>query len=84
MGKTAKNPYIKEIYKDFAVCLGGIFAVHKELIDDELIWEISRSLERLFRKHLSRFGKSRDQGSPDKMSPHPAIINLLERIKEVS
>ena len=34
---------LRDIYRDLTVCLGGVFAVHGGELEDEVIWEITRS-----------------------------------------
>ena len=84
MSQVQANPVLKQVYQDITICLGGIFAVHKELIQDELIWEIGHTLEQLYYKHNSRFAGNSCKKAKDKLAPHPAIANLLERIKELA
>ena len=84
MSQVQVNPVLKQVYRDITVCLGGIFAVHKGLIQDELIWEIGHTLEQLYYKHNSRFAGNARKKTKEPLAPHPAIVNLLERIKELA
>ena len=79
-----RKSQLPHYYSQVGQHLPVVPAVHKKLIDDELIWEIARSLERLYLKHRSRFAESAVQKPKDELAPHPALVNLLERIKEAA
>lgn len=69
-------------FREIVLCLGGIFAVQE--VDDALIWQVTKSLDRIYQRTrarlLEREGSS-DQDVPRRrVEPHPAIEDLLSRI----
>jgi hypothetical protein len=75
------NRLLQEVYRDLAVCLGGIIAVHGDLIDDKVIWEISRALGGLFRQHCRDLAETTGPIDPEQYRPHPAIVSLLRELQ---
>lgn len=72
-----------ETFKDIALCLGGIFLVHKT--KDRLIWEITNSLEDIYYRSLTKLGDIYGTDfifdrfeDKDILHPHPAIEGLLK------
>ncbi len=73
---------VDRMFREVVLCLGGIFAVRR--CDDALIWQVTRSLESVYRRTrarlLERDGNG-DTGLPSRRAePHPAVEDLLARI----
>jgi hypothetical protein len=73
-----------DIYRDLTVCLGGIFAVHEKEIAEEVIWEITRNVGALFRRHRSQVARADAAKSRAEYRPHPAIVHLLSELQEAA
>ena len=75
---------VREMCREIIICLGGVFAVHE--VPDDLIWQIAKSLDRIFQKTLAVLGEEEnipENGIPErKYQPHPAIQHVLERLLE--
>jgi len=80
---------IEEVQKDFrgfsqdlVLCLAGVFALHD--VKDEVIWEVARSLDRVFDRYQGRFGGRTPNGNSEtggrRHRPHPAMAYLLHRL----
>lgn len=76
--------FLRDVYRDLTVCLGGIFAVHDGQIPDEVIWEITRSVSGLFRRHRSQVVGSERSAVREEYRPHPAIVHLLHELQEAA
>ena len=82
MDRSEQETLLLDVYRDLTVCLGGVFAVHGDDIADEVIWEITRSIGGLFRRHRSQLAGDR-QGAPrEEHRPHAAIVHLLRELQE--
>ncbi|MCA8978980.1 MAG: hypothetical protein KDC14_03055 [Planctomycetes bacterium] len=75
---------LRDIYRDLTVCLGGVFAVHGGEIEDEVIWEITRSISGLFRRHRSQVARTEQSAAREEYRPHPAIVHLLRELQEAA
>lgn len=78
--ETARE--IDRFFQDVVLCLGGIFATRE--LDDDVVWKVTKSLERIYRRHRERV-LERDAsvaGEPParRIEPHPAVQDLLARI----
>lgn len=88
--KNSKEAKLYEMlnstFTDIALCLGGIFLIHKT--DEKLIWEIVNSIENIYYQSAGRletilgsgviFDLKEDNKKPH---PHPAIEGLLRTLK---
>ncbi len=69
-------------FREIVLCLGGIFAAQE--VDDALIWQVTKSLDRIYQRNRARL-LERDGGVENdvpqrRMEPHPAVEDLLTRI----
>jgi len=73
---------LKQILKDITLALGGAFYAYP--VPDEAVWEIARSLDRIFRKALKSLGDERardvEYSHNSQGRKHPAIVELLRRL----
>lgn len=69
-------------FREIVLCLGGIFA--SEEVDDALIWQVTKSLDRIYERARARVLEREISGdtetAPRRMEPHPAVEHLLTRI----
>lgn len=69
-------------FREIVLCLGGIFAARG--CDDALVWQVTRSLDRIYRRSrarlLDREGAGDGELPPRRVEPHPAVEDLLSRI----
>ena len=69
-------------FREIVLCLGGIFAARG--CDDALIWQVTRSLDRIYQRSRARLLESEsagdNDGPPRRVEPHPAVEDLLSRI----
>jgi len=74
----------RELSQEVVLCLAGVFAVHQ--IDDDVVWEVARSLDRVFDRYRRRIEGTAPDGKPDtearKHRPHPAMAYLLHRLSQ--
>ena len=69
-------------FREIVLCLGGIFASRE--VDDTLIWQVTKSLDRIYQRSRARILEHEPQGDAEvpqrRVEPHPAIEDLLTRI----
>ncbi len=69
-------------FREIVLCLGGIFAAQE--VDDALIWQVTKSLDRIYQRNrarlLERDGSVDNDVPQRRMEPHPAVEDLLTRI----
>jgi hypothetical protein len=69
-------------FREIVLCLGGIFAAQE--VDDALVWQVTKSLDRIYQRNRARLLERQSSGDPDvpqrRVEPHPAIEDLLTRI----
>ncbi len=69
-------------FRELVLCLGGIFAAQE--VDDALIWQVTKSLDRIYQRNrarlLERDGTVDNDVPQRRMEPHPAVEDLLTRI----
>ena len=69
-------------FREIVLCLGGIFAIHE--VDDALVWRVTKSLEHLYHRSRERLGQRPGKPARDpfsrRLTPHPAVEDLLARI----
>ena len=80
--KTLSHHQIHNLLRDISLVIGGVFYAYP--VPDDAVWEIVRSLDRIFR-HTLNSKDSSDAGNsePPKHSrgrKHPAIVELLRRL----
>jgi hypothetical protein len=72
---------LDRFFREVVLCLGGIFAVREA--EDDLVWQVTKSLERLYESARARLRDEPDGGADlphRRPQPHPAIAELLLRI----
>lgn len=84
MDRPQQESLLRDVYRDLAVCLGGVFAVHEGEVPDEVIWEITRSVGGLFRRHRNRVLSTHSRTAQPKQRPHQAIVHLLSELQGAS
>jgi hypothetical protein len=81
---TAAAAETDRLFREIVLCLGGIFAVHE--VDDALIWQVTKSLDRIYQRTRARLLARESGGEHDvphrRVAPHPAVEDLLARIGE--
>ena len=69
-------------FREIVLCLGGIFASRE--VDDTLIWQVTKSLDRIYQRSRARILEHEPQSDAEvpqrRVEPHPAIEDLLTRI----
>ena len=70
------------LFREITLSLGGVFYSYP--VPDEAVWEIVRSLDRIFR-HALDSNDSLDAGNPEPPKSsrgrrHPAVVELLRRL----
>lgn len=69
-------------FREIVLCLGGIFATRE--CDDTLVWQVTKSLDRIYQRNRSRLLEHEGGGKADvpqrRLEPHPAVEDLLSRI----
>ena len=75
---------LARLFREITLSLGGVFYAYP--VPDEAVWEIIRSLDRIFRNAMRSFnGDSDNAADPSRHSrgrKHPAILELLRRLEE--
>ena len=73
---------LNSVFRDITLAIGGVFYAYP--VPDDAVWEIVRSLDRIFR-HTLNSNDSSDTGNSE--SPkhsrgrrHPAVVELLRRL----
>jgi len=73
---------LDRLFRELVLCLGGIFATQE--VDDDLVWQMTRSLDVIYQRHRARLLKRTIHGEVDvperHVEPHPAIVDALARI----
>lgn len=81
---------IASFYKDQIEILGGILAVHRGKIKEEMIWIICKNLHQGYLDTMEAFEvmeKIKEENTKidsldlDKEKPHPAIVHILDELK---
>jgi hypothetical protein len=69
-------------FREIVLCLGGIFA--SQDVDDALVWQVTKSLDRIYQRNRARQLERESTGDTDvpqrRVEPHPAVEDLLLRI----
>ena len=70
------------LFRDITLSLGGVFYAYP--VPDDAVWEIVRSLDRIFRRTLnSKSSSVKGNSKHPKHSrgrKHPAVVELLHRL----
>ncbi len=73
---------LKRTLKDITLALGGVFYAYP--VPDEAVWEVARSLDRIFHRALKSLVDDRSGESESSHfsqgRKHPAIVELLRRL----
>ena len=81
---------IASFYKDQIEILGGILAVHRGKIKEEIIWIICQNLHQGYLDTMEAFEvmeKIKEENTKidsldlEKEKPHPAIVHILDELK---
>lgn len=79
---TALVEETDRFFREIVLCLGGIFASQE--CDDALVWQVTKSLDRIYQRSRARALKRDHSGDADvpqrRVEPHPAVEDLLSRI----
>jgi hypothetical protein len=79
---TAMAAETDRFFREIVLCLGGIFATQE--CDDTLVWQITKSLDRIYRRNRERILQREVSGDAEvpqrRVEPHPAVEDLLSRI----
>jgi hypothetical protein len=81
MSKAEVKTLILDLFREEALILGGLVAVHE--VEDDMVWKLVRNLDAIRRKTLRRLEDNdpESEGSvPPKrpnIRPHPAIEQFL-------
>ena len=69
-------------FREIVLCLGGIFAARD--CEDALVWQVTKSLDRLYQRNRARLLERESGGENDlpqrRVEPHAAVEDLLSRI----
>ncbi len=76
--ETTKQKLVNQIFQDIALVFGGVVALRRREISDEVIWEIAKDLKRLHSQYLPK-AKKKDHNV--ELKPHPAIADLIRNIR---
>ncbi len=78
-----KTHELRLIYRDLAVSLGGILAVHKHELSHELIWEIAGALNGMFCRQRDQLAEAARAAKEQEtyLEPHPAITDFINSIE---
>ncbi len=82
MDKNQSLEFIKNIFEEQVLVLGGVFSLHE--VADEIIWKIIKSFDVIYEKAVAEIL----QIEPDtqelpsrKANPHPAIEHFLAKLR---
>ena len=79
--KKAKE-IMRDLFEEEGLVIGGIVATHE--VDDDVVWQLMRSLDTVRRKVLRRLDNSKGEDEPEarqpNLQPHPAIEEFLRRV----
>jgi len=80
--KVQSRHQIHNLLRDITLAIGGVFYTYP--VPDDAVWEVARSLDRIF-SHALNSKSSSDTGNsiPPKHSrgrKHPAVAELLRRL----
>ncbi len=80
--RAAMAAEIDRFFREIVLCLGGIFAAQE--VDDTLVWQVTKSLDRIYQRNRARLLERETNGDNDvpqrRVEPHPAVEDLLTRI----
>ena len=76
---------LRDVYREIALCLGGILAARRGAVRGDFVWELCRSLRQLYRRHRARYAgvaPDRPVAAARGPRPHPAMVELLDELEE--
>ena len=80
--KALSHQQIHNLLRDISLAIGGVFYAYP--VPDDAVWEVARSLDRIFRNTLLSNDPDCDVNSElqkhSKGRKHPAIMELLRRL----
>lgn len=84
METTDVRSLFDDTFRDIALVLGGIFAVHE--VQDEAVWQVMKHLDLAHETALSKLagpeaGQQRPGQQRQAYAPHPAVEALLMKLK---
>ncbi|MCP4582102.1 MAG: hypothetical protein GY839_10820 [candidate division Zixibacteria bacterium] len=71
---------VSDIFREEALLIGGLATNYN--LEDALVWELCRNLDLIRSRILRKIDKHREKAVQLKSSPHPAVQELLRKIKE--
>jgi len=81
--KARSHHQIHNLLRDISLAIGGVFYAYP--VPDDAVWEVARSLDRIFRRAFPASDSCCDVNSkPHKHSKgrkHPAIVELLRKLE---
>lgn len=80
-----KSPQISEelvstLFREEALLIGRLAANHD--LEDDLVWELCRNLDLIRLRFMKKIGQNKPNHFRFNSSPHPAVRELLRKIKE--
>ena len=80
--KVQSRDQIHNLLRDITLAIGGVFYTYP--VPDDAVWEVARSLDRIFRHALnSKSSSVKGNSKHPKHSrgrKHPAVVELLHRL----
>ena len=71
---------VGEVFREEALLIGCLATAHN--LDDSLIWELCRKQDLIRSRILRKIDQHKPNGSQNNSRPHPAVQELLRKIKE--
>lgn len=83
ISKEEAKEIIRDLFEEEGLVIGGIVSVHE--VEDDVVWQLMKSLDVVRRKVLSRLDDSDGEDEPEtknpNLQPHPAIEEFLRRVR---
>ena len=83
MSKHNHNFERQRLFKKITLAIAGVFYLYP--VPDEAVWDMVRSLDKIFRTELGLPSKDVEDAKPHKHSQgrkHPAVTELLNRLEK--
>ena len=82
--KARSHHQIHSLLRDISLAIGGVFYAYP--VPDDAVWEVARSLDRIFRRAIPTGDPCCDvNGEPPPKNSrgrrHPAIVELLRKLE---
>ncbi len=71
---------VSTLFREEALLIGRLATNHS--LEDDLVWELCRNLDLIRMRFMKKIGQDQAEGSRFNSSPHPAVRELLRKIKE--